>query len=507
MKSFLIKYYGLLPLFFLCVLYACRAAHFPVHDFANYYFGGHFLTQGKFSEWIYFPYEFNKAITTLGYQHIFTSYAPNTPFLALAFSPLSFLPIDVAKILFNVISILLFILSLKRLGNFYNINQKWFLLLPVLFFVPIKNELLFGQVYFLLFSLIAESWLAYEKGKSVRTGIFLALAIMLKIFPALLLLVFVFKKQFRALAATIISCLVLLLISVLFCGTSIWIFFIETILTKASNGEIAEAFVPNYQSVFMFLKHLLIFDRMQNFDSPFNAPVLFSALVLAFKIMLVVIGFYVTHKAIHSLYVVSYWLFAMVLISPYGSTYTYLLLIFPIFALVKSPFPDMIKVISLILIGIVCNLPSEIFINTTFSFTRLFALLLFLGLFLYPVYAFVDKKIVTFFIMIPLLLVMIFKKNEPVKSHYLLEKGSPTMIYDYEISNNMLTYFYWNANGKNSISIIENSHDIVRKINKKQMPFEKGHIIKPMIVGKAIIYLSDFDRGNGFYTLRKMKLP
>ena len=509
MKVFLAKYYGLLPLFLLCGFYAYRAAQFPVHDFANYYFGGHFLVHGNFSQWIYFPYEFNKAIADLGYEHIFTSYAPNTPFLALVFVPLSFLPVAVAKIIFNTISILLFVWSLKRLGDFYHIGQQWFLLVPVLFLVPIKNELLFGQVYFLLFFLVVESWMAHEKGKPVRAGIFLALATMLKIFPALLILVFVFKKQFRPLMATIVSCSILLAISILFCGTSVWIFFFESILDKASNGEISEAFVPNYQSAFMFLKQLLVFDNAQNFNAPFNHPVLFSGLVLAFKIKLIAIGFYITHNAKNSLYILSYWLLAMVLISPYGSTYTYLLLLVPAFALVKSALPDFVKLIGVILIAIISNLPSNVFIHSDFpfSFARLFALLLFLALFLWPVYAYINKKVVSALVLLPMVLVLVFMKTEPAKSHNLLVKDAPTLIYDYTISNNRLTYFYWDANGENAVSIwMENRPDIIRKIQKSQMPFEKGHVLKPMQVGDAIIYLSDLDRGNGFYTLRKMKI-
>ncbi|HMK06070.1 MAG TPA: hypothetical protein VK476_00985, partial [Flavobacterium sp.] len=199
----------------------------------------------------------------------------------------------------------------------------------------------------------------------------------------------------------------------------------------------------------------------------------------------------------------------MVLISPYGSTYTYLLLIIPVFALVKSTLPDFVKMIGVILIGVISNLPSDVFIHSVFpfSFVRLFALLLFLALFLGPAYAYINKKVVSALVFVPMILVLIFIRTEPAKSHNLLVKGTPTLIYDYTISNNRLTYFYWDNNGENAVSIgMENRPDIIRKIKKSQMPFEKGHILKPMQVGNTIIYLSDLDRGNGFYTLRKMKI-
>jgi hypothetical protein len=101
MKQFILKYhlYGLLLL--LCVCYIFKATTFPVHDFANYYFGAQFLADGSINTSIYSPYEFNKAIADLGFQNIFVSYAPNTPFLAVFFLPLTLISVVKAKIIFN----------------------------------------------------------------------------------------------------------------------------------------------------------------------------------------------------------------------------------------------------------------------------------------------------------------------------------------------------------------------------------------------------------------------
>ena len=163
MKKIFQTYYPFLPLLLLCVFYAYKAIAFPIHDFSNYYFGGKFLADGNFNSEIYFPYELNKAISDLGYQNIFASYAPNTPFLAWFFLPYSFVSAATAKLIFNSISIILFVFSICRLFTHYKLNLKFALLIPILFLVPIKNSLLFGQVYFLLFFLLSEGWIAYEK--------------------------------------------------------------------------------------------------------------------------------------------------------------------------------------------------------------------------------------------------------------------------------------------------------------------------------------------------------
>ena len=115
MKSVVSKYYPWLPLLLLCGYYGYKAIDFPIHDFANYYFGGKFLVEGHFNSDIYFPYEFNKAIFHLGHSGIFASYAPNTPFLAVFFALFSIFSLAVAKLIFNGISVVLLVFSLYRL--------------------------------------------------------------------------------------------------------------------------------------------------------------------------------------------------------------------------------------------------------------------------------------------------------------------------------------------------------------------------------------------------------
>lgn len=517
MKEFSGKYYGLFPLILLCAFYTYKAIDFPIHDFSNYYFGGKFLADSKFNSTIYFPYEFNKAISNLGYSGLFTSYAPNTPFLALVFYPISFLSLPTAKLVFNSISVLLFIYSLNRFVSFYKINPKYILLISILFFVPIKNELLFGQVYFLLFFLLSEFWLAYEKWQPKKMAFFLSLAIFLKVFPILLIFVFLFKKQFKPLIYIAISCSLLFLISVLFTGFDIWIFYFKNVLTKASNGEISGAYVDNYQSVFMFLKRLMIFDEIENPDAFLNSPFLFFALTSALKIGLIITGYFVCKRVSNSLFIFSYWILTTILISPYGSTYTFILLLFPFFVLAKSDISNVKKIIFISLLLLINNLPLSYFTTNRFPFTylRLFALALFFILFLSLIYRKVNWKIITLSTIVPCLLIALFKKSEIVNSTYFLHKNAPILVYDYIIANNHLTYFYWTEEGEKTKSIaLETQTEINVELknnqifyDKKQFTFDKSNKLKPMLINnKTLIYLSDYDRGIGFYALRKLNL-
>ena len=516
MKQILLKYYPFVPLLLLCVFYVYKALAFPIHDFSNYYFGGKFLVDGNFNSRIYFPYEFNKAISNLGYQNIFANYAPNTPFLAFLFSPFSLLSVANAKLIFNCISIGLFAFSAYRLFSFYKINPRFTLLIPILFFVPIKNSLLFGQVYFFLFFLLSEGWIAYEKERWKSMSLFWSLAILLKVFPALLLLLLIFKKEWKPLFYLCLSCLLFLGISMLFTGIDIWIFYLKEVFPKASNGEIANAFVDNYQSVFMFLKQMFVFDSVENTTAIFNYPTLFSALLLVFKIGILTIGYFVSKKNSNFLLVFSYWILAMILLSPYGSTYTFILFLFPLLALLKSQISNVKKIVFCGILFLTNNLPLSLFIEKPFplSYLRLLLLTVFFALFLIQIWPKTNWKILVGFSFIPMILVLIFKKKETETATILL-KESPILIYDYQIKNNQLKYFYWNQNGENKdsipfkcslvkgLSIKENQ--IVSKFRK--LTFDKSNKLKPMLIDdKTVLYLSDYGRGIGFYTLRKIEL-
>ncbi|VXC18695.1 conserved membrane hypothetical protein [Flavobacterium sp. 9AF] len=513
MKSVIAKYFSLIPLLFLCLFYIAKAIYFPIHDFANYYFGAHFLTEGQFNSTIYFPYEFNKAISDLGYQNIFASYAPNTPFLALLFTPLTLFSVTNAKILFNLFSSALLIISCIRLIRFYNINLKYLFIIPLLFFVPIKNNILFGQVYFLLFFLLTETLISYENKQLKKTAFYLSLAILLKVFPVIFVLFFLIKKEFKIILYTALFGILLLGFSILFSGVNIWLFFVTSVLPKASNGEIATAFVDNYQSVFMFLKRMLVFDTIENPKPVFHAASYFSILLLAFKFGLISLGYFITRACKNNLYVYSFWILASILFSPYGSTYSFIILVFPLITLLLSEISVLKKIVLGAILFLINNFSVSFFIekNFPFSFLRLFLLVIFSLLFLISLFkksTLVKSFAVSFFI---LLIGIFFKQEALEKSKPLLTEKTPILIYDYTVNDNQLTYFYWNEKGENKKSVylkVDNWKELDIKnqqifYKNKQLTFDKNNKIKPLLINNTeIIFLSDENKGIGFYSLK-----
>jgi hypothetical protein len=492
MKHFLLKYYSFLPVILLSFFYILMVQNFSIHDFANYYFGGKFIEMQNFNSDTYFPYLFNKAISELGYTSIFVSYAPNTPFLAVLFYPLAQLKIENAKLLFSVFSSILFIFSLIRLTEFYKINKIHIALLPFLFFVPIKNNILFGQVYFLLFFLLAETLIAYELKKWKKMAIFLSFAILLKIFPILFILPLFFKKQIKPVLYTGLICSFLLGVTLFFMDCSVWIFFFKEVLSKSSNGEIATSFVDNYQSVFMFLKRLLIFDAIENPNSFFNHSNLFFGLIFGFKIFILVIGYFISKKNQSNLIVFSFWIFASILISPYGSTYTFLLLIFPFFAFLKMAI-SMQKIVGLIfLLFFVNNIPLSQFSSFLFPFSylRLVALVAVFILFLFLLNNNIKWKQVSFLYCVVTILFVFINQHKTSNTEHFLGENAPILLFDYMIENNNLIYFYWNEKGINketkNIKVDNyNKLEIKNKkiyYKKKQLTIDKSNKLKPVLI-------------------------
>jgi hypothetical protein len=207
----------------------------------------------------------------------------------------------------------------------------------------------------------------------------------------------------------------------------------------------------------------------------------------------------------------------MILWSPYGSTYTFVLLLIPFLALVKTDIATSKKITGLVLIFVVSNIPLAWFTAMAFPFSypRLLALLLLFALILFVVYGRIRFRNAALVALVPMVLVLLFADKAAAKSDAVLGKNSPILIYDYTLEDNRLTYFYWNEKGENQASIPFTAqqastmvlHDNQIFHNGTQLTLETSNKRKPMLVnGNTLVYLSDVGRGIGFFTLRTIEL-
>jgi len=507
LHSISIKYVGYLFVAFFCMSLIFNAIYFEPHDFANYYFGASFLKEGKFSYQLYFPHIFNQQIETLGYKDIFSSYAPNTPFLALFFLPFALLSLIQAKIVFNIISLLLFLYSLQKLFGLYKIKHYYLFLIPVVFFIPLRNNFLFGQIYLLLFFLLTEGFLALKKESYLKMGLFWGIAIMLKVFPFILFGLLLFKKQYKALITLGLCCFFLLIISISINGIEVWEFYFKSVIIRSGNGEISRELVVGYQSIFMFLKQLFL-----------SQDQLFSFLLLLIKLCLIVISYFFTKYETSDLKVFSFWIFLSILLSPYGSTYTSLLLIFLFIYYTKKQTSKYRKWFIIFLFLLISNIPLSYFVllPPPFCFPKLMASIALFIILAAGSFSYIQWK-PSFLFISTLLIISLFMNKNPLENSTVLIKNQPILTYDYTIHQDTLQYIYRNQKGQQ----IKSTDILVKTIDTnslaihnnqiyykgKQMTFGNDNKHNPSIINKnQLIYLSDLKKGIGFYQLRSISL-
>lgn len=503
-----------LPLILLCIFYIYKSYNFVIHDYANYYFGGLFLKEGIFNSSIYFPYHFNSAIANFGYKNIFVSYAPNTPFLAHFFWIFSFLKIGISKLIFNTISSLLFFFACYRLVNHFKISKYYVLLIPIVFYIPIKNNLLFGQVYFLLFFLLSEGLLAYLKKQYKILAIYWSLAIILKVFPILFVLFLLIRKEYKAIIYISFISSLLVIISIITIGIDTWYFYITKVLNRANNGEIAGMFVDNYQSFYMFCKRLFVFNETENRSPLLVAPKLFYGFFIFFKLLLVFIGITINKKSKNNLIVFSFWCLVSILISPYGSTYSLLILLFLFFALINKCFVFRYKKIGLLFLFLISNCTVITKVEFPLNYLRLYFLTLFFIVLIWHFKKQIPLKKVSIAVFLFSIGITVFKDE---KSNFKTVIKTPILTYDYQLKNDKIYYSFWNENGENYL-IKEYKYKIVDSTNikivdnqifykDKQITFDNSNKKKPLIINDSkVFFLSDAEIGIGFYSIRKLDL-
>jgi hypothetical protein len=510
---------AMVPFIVICAYYTWKSAQFPLHDFSNYYFPARLLIDGKLNPDIYDPYTFNQSISNYSEENVFACFSPNPPSVSILFSPFAFFSSSIGKVIFNVISILLFTLSIFRLCGFLKLSQSLaFIFIPVIFFVPLKNNLLFGQSYLLLCSLIIEGYLAHKSDRPFASAFFWMIAIFLKVFPGILFGYLLIKKKFKEATILLAFCIMFLIICIAVQGTEIWKYFLTVVLPSTTAGEINSAYSVSLQSAHMIFKYLFVLDPVLNPHPVFDSRIFASIGVALYTTIMLTLSLTAVQKVKNDLLIIGILLLGMQLISPQGSTYSNLLLIITAIA-IQGNISTIKSIIVFVLVFLISNLPAAAFQNfpVPFSFPRLLLLLtLFATLVsfekIYP------NMIIGAAIMILTMASVLLKIEKPrdSNSYFIIDKNHP-LIFDLGLENGYFYYKFWDDEGAHKITSITTLQSFSQKglkifndqifLNDQQITNSSGHKIKPALINKnEIVYLSDDGRGLGFYAIRSFKL-
>jgi hypothetical protein len=509
------RYAPYYPLLFLAVLLAwfiVKASNAPFGDYAGYYFGSRALLQGNY-EAVYDTWSLNVLIAHKGYSGVFVSYTPFPPFTSIVLAPFLLFPVVVSKIIFNVFSVALFVWVLARASKYFSLPAWLLWLVPVIFFIPLHNNIFFGQAYLLLFALLLEGYMAYKKGKPVVAALLWGVAIVFKLFPLLILFFLLAKKQYKQIVYCVAVCALLGLMSVVLNGFASWQYYVFTIFPRANSGELNDSYTWLFQSAFMLLKNLFVYDAVQNPQVVVNSTAVFVISMVLFKALLLACCVGITiHKKVTDFMAFTSWIIASMLLSPNGSSYSLILLLMPLLALAKNKRVYQFTAIALLLL--ICFIPVAALVGKPLllQFPRLYGMLLLFGLLI--VAAGMQFPVKLFGAFVALLLLADAGKlfPHPDKSNYLLSQDLP-FVYEYAIKENKLVYYYWDDKGSHETSTDYAVHDYSTnnvRIKNNQVYYKDKQLTSTpdrkkqvmLVNGKDIIYLSDRNRGFGFYTLR-----
>lgn len=297
----------------------------PLGDFANYYFASTFLLAGNFGEWIYDPFSFNTAIKALGHEGLFLNYTPVPPVTALFYLPLAVFSPGLARLLFNLAGIAVLLFSSRRLLVHVGADMRLLLMVPVLFFLPIKSNLDQGQTYFFVFSLLTEGFLLYRRQHHWQAAGLWAVAIMLKIFPAIVLLFLLAERDYKQVGRTVSGMLLLIAVSIPWLKWPIWEAYLLDILPRLMGGEINDPFSSTYQSMSVLLRKLFVTDPALNPAPLMMNEMAFYVTDTAWKLLVLYLGWTATRGMQQGVLRFAWFLFMALLVSGYGSTYGMLL--------------------------------------------------------------------------------------------------------------------------------------------------------------------------------------
>lgn len=481
------------PLVLVLLALVIHSINKPIGDFGNYYYASAFLLNGQFGDWVYDPSLFNLKIFELGQRDCFLNYNP-PPIAAVFYLPFTLFNVVWAKTIWNLFNCIILIFCLYRVQKVFLVQPFFLMIVPVLFFIPLKSNIIDGQSYFLLLFLLVEGFIQYQKGNSWLMAILWSFAILIKVFPVFVMLFLFFSKEYKSLMKLTMSAAGLVILSLFLVEYQVWFFYLKTILPKLLNGEINHTYSANYQSLQVLLKTILVPDKFQNHYAWVDNPYLYHKLLFIFKVFILSITVYSTFSKVSKPAKFSFWLLSNFLVSGHGNSFGLILLLIPlVFVLKDVTRPKFSVFLFIVCMVLVLLVPFYWFshLPILFQFPRLYCFVFLFGSMLY-IYQIKPNRIVLF-VMAGSLFFPVSGKVYP--QNYALEQDVPGLIYGFNVDEDTIIVNAFDRSGPYE-KRIASVHKGIK--NVAWIQYKESCLINDTLV----FYLSDEDRGFGFKTLR-----
>jgi len=246
-------------------------------DFPNYYLTASLVREhddtSRIYEWRWF--ERQKDYRNIDQRVV--GMVPITPFSTLAVYPLTSLPPLTAKRCWIAINLALLLAALYLLRAATQLSWRRLALIAALS-VPLRVNLTYGQYYVLLLFLLALAYWLYARARRFLSGVAVGLASGLKVFPVILLVYFLRKRDWKAFLGGVAGTAFSATVSLLVFGWNLNRTYLLQVLPATLRGEALDPYNLKLGSLASLLHRLFIYEPLSNPHPALHAPALFAIL-------------------------------------------------------------------------------------------------------------------------------------------------------------------------------------------------------------------------------------
>ncbi|BAU13778.1 hypothetical protein LEP3755_43200 [Leptolyngbya sp. NIES-3755] len=209
-------------------------------DFRPYYIAGKSVLYGL-DPYINHVTQYAELFTPVNANRSATSGFIYLPITALLFVPFSLFSYTTAKIIYSSLILILLWLMLFEIVRHSDFKIKGETLLFSMVSFPVLAAFERGQIDILVAYLTILAFLLYQRNRQqIIPGMLIGLAFCVKLFPAIAILYFLAKRQFKIVGYSILSIVLLILAPIPILGSSIYISYLKRMLPRIF-GEITSA--------------------------------------------------------------------------------------------------------------------------------------------------------------------------------------------------------------------------------------------------------------------------